>query len=347
MTAEGNESTTCAYCREGANLVTFDGREHVIPQAFGHFRDSLIARGVCDQCNTYFGRELDLVLARGSYEGVLRFTVGGKPATEYKHVGKATKVRTTTSTGPWAGLHLDRRPGDDGLDLQLTPPKQIGLSARADEEPEYHRVEGTPTLDQWKRAHPGATEVYIKTVGFDSPEETREALERLGYQVTGDFEPNYDVVTDGTTVLAHDVYKIDDVIQRAVAKIAFNYLIATSPAVARMPEFDQVRSFIRCGDAPSFKPVATLDQPILCDEPRDGRRLGHIVLCELESATNTVVARVSLYNLLQYFVRLSATGFATGFMPATIASGHFFDTANKVATPLTHNRMTLLIVPRT
>ena len=51
--------------------------EHVIPQGFGRFgSDTPTLDCVCDDCNAYFGRELDLLLMRDTYEGISRSSRG-------------------------------------------------------------------------------------------------------------------------------------------------------------------------------------------------------------------------------------------------------------------------------
>ena len=53
------------------------GVEHVIPQSFGKFATKTpTLKCVCDECNAYFSKELDLLLARDTLEGVTRSKKG-------------------------------------------------------------------------------------------------------------------------------------------------------------------------------------------------------------------------------------------------------------------------------
>ena len=64
----------CIYCLEDKPQLFFSGVEHVIPQSFGVFRNNFtLVTIVCDACNKYFGDNLDIALARDTYEGGLRF----------------------------------------------------------------------------------------------------------------------------------------------------------------------------------------------------------------------------------------------------------------------------------
>jgi len=62
----------CIYCLKEKNSNEFRKREHVIPQMFGRFKNNLILRGlVCDNCNQYFGDNLELALGRDTIEGII------------------------------------------------------------------------------------------------------------------------------------------------------------------------------------------------------------------------------------------------------------------------------------
>ena len=84
----------CMYCREESPKATFSGREHVVPQSFGTFDEGnfTLHDKVCDSCNSYFANNLDLVMARDSYEGISRLPHGIIDPSEYKHLGKRSTV---------------------------------------------------------------------------------------------------------------------------------------------------------------------------------------------------------------------------------------------------------------
>jgi hypothetical protein len=51
----------CIYCKVEKDAKYFTKVEHVIPQSFGHFENNLTLRNVvCDDCNQYFGDNLEL-----------------------------------------------------------------------------------------------------------------------------------------------------------------------------------------------------------------------------------------------------------------------------------------------
>jgi HNH endonuclease len=66
----------CIYCKK-LNVVF--NREHVIPKAFGSFgaETMVLKNSVCQTCNEDFGKEIDQVLSRDSFEDLLRAQILG------------------------------------------------------------------------------------------------------------------------------------------------------------------------------------------------------------------------------------------------------------------------------
>ena len=75
-----NPTAMCIYCLQAKSAAAFRDREHVMPHCFGSFRQNLILRKVvCDECNHYFGDDIELIMGRDSIEGILRYRYGIKP----------------------------------------------------------------------------------------------------------------------------------------------------------------------------------------------------------------------------------------------------------------------------
>jgi hypothetical protein len=91
---------TCIYCRTTRPNREFD-REHVLPAAFGAFKDSLVLHhAVCKLCNSYFGRTIDRRLARESIEGLERYQFGVKPPEEIANFVYRTLTLAVDQLGP-------------------------------------------------------------------------------------------------------------------------------------------------------------------------------------------------------------------------------------------------------
>jgi hypothetical protein len=116
---------------------------------------------------------------------------------------------------------------------------------------------------------------------------------------------------------------INATIQRAMAKIAFNYLIYHYPAIALMEQFDPIRRYVRYGLKPGFEPVAISQDSILGGVTEDQQVLVHTVTASWQHASQQVLGQVSLFSWMQYRVTLAAEPFLVP--PVCIDSGHVFD----------------------
>src|SRR5580700_6448578 len=90
----------CIYCKSTAPRTK---REHVMPQALGTFAQNWTLDCVCDDCNHFFSRELELALGRDSAEAFLRIDCGVKPPTSAEKL--LNKRMTATLNAPG---HFDR-----------------------------------------------------------------------------------------------------------------------------------------------------------------------------------------------------------------------------------------------
>jgi hypothetical protein len=136
---------------------------------------------------------------------------------------------------------------------------------------------------------------------------------------------------------------IDQIIARAVAKIAFNYLVRvtydTYPHFALKPAFDPVREFILNGVGRWQDFVAMPASPILAtDSERRRSTLGHLVTVTWKRFGG-VMAQVSLFNDLTYDVTLAKH---VDGVWRDVAAGHHYNPETRQAESLGHTR---LIVP--
>ena len=86
----------CIYCLGEKAKAAFNV-EHVVPQAFGGFRDSLTLHdSVCGECNDYFGKTLDRWLARASAEGLERYRWRVRPISSLHQFDRPCPPRSRT-----------------------------------------------------------------------------------------------------------------------------------------------------------------------------------------------------------------------------------------------------------
>lgn len=94
------KTNICIYCLKRGDQSMFQTVEHVVPQSFGHFQNNFtLKKMVCNSCNQFFGRDLELILARDSKEGFDRFKYGLKPENEFKSFGKSAKSKIQIQNG--------------------------------------------------------------------------------------------------------------------------------------------------------------------------------------------------------------------------------------------------------
>ena len=318
---------TCIYCGTTGPENAFN-REHVIPAAFGSFKNALVLHGkVCADCNAYFASALDVWLARDTYEGLSRFREGGKPAKEYKSQGRRANLRVRLKDGPFENAFATAIVDDAG-DLTLVPPPQVGLLRRESRRYDYFLLDPPRFPDELDLTLydtqdekgiivlPLAARVQARSaldaLGLPFPKSLRE----IGYEKSGREE----VWTTVTTV-------VTETIKRAWAKIAFNYMAFFNNTAAMLsPALDQARHFVRFGTPPTRHPsiVSFGDRPILADEPTVGfRKLGHLITVNMDATGQFVFAQVSLYNQLTYQVLLSDERDAVARLD--IRHGHFYN----------------------
>src|SRR2546427_1483261 len=119
--------------------------------------------------------------------------------------------------------------------------------------------------------------------------------------------------------------RMNSCLRRAVAKIAFNYVVwLHGREFALHPMFDQVRDFIRNGTASELPLVQASTAPILTDDTRSERQTkGHLVKANLNIKGLVLAAWVSLFNSITYTVVLARP--FTGIYRPGLRRGHLFD----------------------
>jgi hypothetical protein len=96
----------CIYCRRSLASQDFT-REHVLSRAFGTFTDAPVLHNkVCRDCNQFFGDYLETRVARGAFEGLLRYQHGAK-TTNHRTVKLRFVEFTLPEGSPWAGVRVN------------------------------------------------------------------------------------------------------------------------------------------------------------------------------------------------------------------------------------------------
>lgn len=319
---------TCIYCRKKSPSAQFLQREHVIPESFGSFRNNLVLHEkVCDSCNDYFGRTLDIRLARDTYEGLERFSFDIRKDKEYKHLGKKSNLIIRIGDGPFKNAFAFFEYSEEKKRRLLQPLEQIGLKKKGSEEYEFFRFDEFPSEQEFDRNLFDLSSPRCLIVLSERLDKARSLLQSIGINFIAESSlseqdsPNADVLLEVS-------WKIDNVVRRSISKIAFNYLARwNNPERLLNVAFDPVRYYVRYGQKPKIPIMHQNDLPILGDETQEGKaRVGHIVTLEWNDYHDAILAKVSLFNAISYKVLLSA-GYKD--LKIHVDRGHFWNVADK------------------
>ena len=330
----------CMYCLRDLDASDFR-TEHVIPQAFGTFENNLtLNESVCGECNQYFGDNLELIFARDSFEAYDRVRYGLKSLAELHDLPHERLTFALADEGEWTGLRVALT-AKDGT-LIVTPVPQVRFCGRRGDKQIFVTQAELEELDEslLREIDPNGG------IAIFAPSELIagrfiQALARMGIQ----FEAKNDMPPpriDEAEIEVEVRTKIDPIVKRCVAKIAFNYLAYTSgSAFAHSESFHAIRSFIREGQELGYPVIRVTDDPILANDFRHLRQTnGHLITVNWTRDNRHVIAQASLFNRFTYHVSLARL-FSGVWRP--IRSGHLSDIDSRSISELVG---TSLIVPQ-
>ncbi len=326
-------AATCIYCTKSKPLEQFAHTEHVIPKAFSKgFRGALTLTqterpSVCDDCNQRFGESLEFALGRDTFEAVLRLQYGAKPAGEAGDVGQSRLEITLPEDSKHGPLRVEFRAPPSGDQPALIPKPQARFRRRAGGFvclTEEDLVEKDPTKDP----EIDTDEVFIVWSGDDpeAGERVRATLSAYGVKPKKWTDAD-DLPRAGTTEVEIEIRGIvDQVIARAIAKMAFNYLAWVSFGFDRQfalrDDFDPIRAFILHGEN-HWREFVLFPAPNILATDSEVRRStqGHLITLEWKRFEG-IASQVSVFNDLTYRVALAKR---TRGIWRDIGSGHHYN----------------------
>ena len=320
---------TCIYCRR--ENVEFD-REHVMPEAFGTFEpiSFILYDTVCKDCNGHFGRTIDQALSRDSMEALLRFKYGTKPASQTGDL-PYRKIRLKIGQpGSWYGATVELQPDGTGKAVEPVPVPQAAFRWRGSSDWAFLLEEqlDDAALAAYAYTLPGTLEIRVMGPTPEAHGRVVQTLKQFGIDFRQQGSLMEPVTVDGT-VLIEIRAAVDQIIFRAIAKIAFNYVAHEHrPDFVLRSDFDEVRDYIRLGTAPRWAarlPVVTpIPNPILFDDTRRLRETnGHLITFDWAPGQMGLMAQLSLFNSITYQIRLCPS--YSGLWHPEMRRGHHFD----------------------
>lgn len=312
----------CIYCKK--NDIEFN-REHVIPKAFGLFgaKTMVLKDSVCQNCNEDFGKEIDQVLSRDSFEGLLRAQILG-PQKKKSESFKSRRVKIyfpdneTCGILRGAGLDMDWNTRSLRLLDQIIVRSKSGKLAYFYEQ-EFEREDASKILALPKGA--------VRVLGTNASKV--EALMKLVYDKGVQIKEKQSI-TPPSELSGHSVPinlegQIDGRVWRSIAKIVFNYLtFIQGDKFVLKDVFDPIRDFIR-GKETTLSPIKLYNKPFLNHETFRFRSFeGHLLGFQREN--NRLRGKISLFNTILYEVMLCEELSPIHY---SLKSGHGFDPLEK------------------
>ena len=321
--------TKCIYCGTAGELFP---RDHVIPEAFGRFENNFTLGCVCGDCNSYFGRELELFLARDSGEALLRLRYGVKRVSEAQNLRNTRIKMTVNVAGPWYGAQVVLIADETVTKLTCEQLPQVGF--RRDSRESFHwftedQLSDPATFAQYRES----TEINIVGPSEDAVTRLGEKLRELGmpFKKTGVLgQPR----SEGGQIETKVLSQIDQIILRGVAMVAFNYAAYVQGETFLLhSDFNDFRRFVRLGEEPHWKPaVFPSTKPILYDDSHRWRQTnGHLVTLGWNKHNRGILAQVSLFNYITYHVLLCP---ARSGLWHSLSIGHHFEIESQTISEL-------------
>ena len=298
----------CIYCGQ-TDPARFRGVEHVIPQAFGRYSSETPTLDcVCDDCNGFFGRELDQLLARDTPEGLGRYSHGQLSSERRRQRRVALSLADPTEAGAFAGMRVDV----DGTTGQLMAPAAQFLvhnfSSGEDEAYFLHQIAGL-TLPDADYGRPGADDqpgTWRCKVFASSEQEHTEMIAALNatgiaFQAGPAFQAPWNVEGEvPTSSLVEIEAEVDKPHKRALAKILMNFVAAHLGCdEARSARWDFLRRYVRWGEGEirarlSHRPFWT------GQETEDLRFNDDSINVRIENLGDGIVGAIQFYNQQTY-----------------------------------------------
>lgn len=325
----------CIYCKKNKEINHFSNGEHVIPKAFGTFSPNNLVlnsadkrkKSVCNECNNNFSK-FERWLAKDTFEGyVLR--------SKYENTINSPdrrRVKIVVAEGNYKGLYVELT--ENGA-IQLLP--QVGLQKHNDEWDYF-----LPTkIEQIDKRKYSLAEDSLRAFCL-SDDEARAVFNRINikFVMKGNLPAP---LKPGKEILCEIESKVDKIIRRSIAKIAFNFFSYFNyKNIILNDAFDEVREFVLNGE--NKIPIQISNESVFADERNsNNRKLGHIIVLN-KNRDGYLIAQVSLFNYLKYTVLLTKR-----FTDKNLMSdiGYYFDVGSKTIIEIQKSSLIIpqLIVP--
>lgn len=240
----------CIYCKKEKDESNFN-REHVVPRMMGTYENGLVLSNneVCEECNSFFSKELEDKISLNSMESFLRMQ-HGRPMSDGRTI-KKDRLCFSGVEGIFKGLEFTPvvdSSNEEKIHFDISP--RIGiLSSENAGEYDYYEIDKLPNATDRKLKFLKGKENGIISVGIPQ-EDAVPFLSEKGY-LGKEYKYSEAPVTDlysGDSFTTNIKVSIDSFVRRTCAKTVFNYLChCMGKDYVLSSRFDMIREYIRYG----------------------------------------------------------------------------------------------------
>ncbi|MCK9393227.1 HNH endonuclease [bacterium] len=298
----------CIYCKT-VDQEKFKGVEHVMPQSFGTFgSETPTLNCVCDECNNYFGRELDQALARDTLEGITRYKKGIFSKEQRFPKNVKFELEETEENGEYGGTMLGGYDPLTGKPIGVIP--QFWIKNIKKNKWEKYRINQIRELEISDEIYgsvgPGKREMRIIGSSKNEYDDVLSELKKykIPYREKEMLSPPPFIEKADPTGKAelriNIIGNINRKIKRALVKILFNfstYILGEQETLKSA--WDKARNFVRNDED-------TLSGRFSQEPFWDGQETKHFRFesnsynIRIENKNGNVIGIIQLYNLFTY-----------------------------------------------
>jgi HNH endonuclease len=309
MKEQETPSKKCIYCEKEGD-EHFKGVEHVIPQSFGKFgAKTPTLKCVCDECNAYFSKELDLLLARDTIEGITRSKKGIPSSRKSPPKNLRFTLAEEPENGEYGGALLEAPDAVTGKGGTVVPQFWIqNIQANQWEKYTIKQIKDVKITDEkYGPATPGSRKYKIFGPSKEKHDDVIAEIKRCGIpfrQAEDLLEPApflKNVGPEGRVEIGvHIEGTIDKAHKRAFVKTLFNFATYyLGESETKKPEWDRARQFVR-HDKETLKGRYT-QKPFWNGQENGNLRFeDNSYNLRIENQNGNVVGVIQLYNLFTY-----------------------------------------------
>lgn len=239
----------CIYCKKEKEDDAFN-REHVIPRMMGRYVNAPVLSNyqVCQECNSFFSKEIEDKISLDSYEAFLRMKSGIKRMSDGRRLSNS-RISLCGVEGLFKGLKfivVSDAANQERIHFDISP--CIGIK-KSEDEYDYYSINELPVATEEKIQTLRQYSSPIVQFGY-TPEETTGVLIEKGY-ITDKaqysekrIEEEYRDAEFTTSIR----FSIDSFVRRVCAKTIFNYMCWNTSAEYMLDsKFDALREYVRNG----------------------------------------------------------------------------------------------------